>query len=248
MPKQITKTVYSFQELLDGEKAGTVKAAAVEKARTWLSEGATHFDWWDCTYEWWTKALEQIGFMQPDISFSGFWSQGDGASFTCKRGVDKNTLIEFLTTPIEPSEQVLGGEGDEPEDFRPRIVHNIDGKPNINPQWIDLLTFDLDLSVTRISSHYSHSRTCRFTAEFDGNPDLHGMYRLDSDLGISEAVRIDVLRASLQDAGEQLRFDLCGAIYKDLEEEYNYRTADEQLAEDAEANDYTFDANGRRDG
>lgn len=49
-------------------------------------------------------------------------------------------------------------------------------------------------------------------------------------------------------AAEQLRLDLCGAIYKDLEEEYSYRTADEQLAEDAEANDYTFDANGRRDG
>ena len=31
------------------------------------------------------EELESAGFEEPEISFSGFWSQGDGASFTCKR-------------------------------------------------------------------------------------------------------------------------------------------------------------------
>lgn len=236
MPKQITKTVYSFQELLDGNKAGTIKTAAVDRAREWLREGTTHFDWWNFTYERWTKALEQIGFMKPDISFSGFWSQGDGASFACKGGVDKYGLIEFLTTAIEPSESVQG----EPEDFRPRIVHDINGKPNVNPQWIDLLSFDLDISVTRTSHSYAHSRTCRFLADWDGRQ-LNGITP-------EENTRLELLLASFQDAGEQLRLDLCAAIYKDLEEEYEYRTGDPQLAEDSNSNEYTFDSNGRLDG
>lgn len=237
MPKTITKTVYTFQELLDACKAKEVTGAAVEKARAWLIEGATSHDWWDFTYEWWAKALSQVGFMEAEIAFSGFWSQGDGASFTCKGGVDKNALIEFLTADIKPSESVSG----DPEDFRPRIVHDISGKPNANPRWVDLLVFDLDLNIARLSNQYSHKRTCTFNAEWDGG------HQLDH-LSVSGAASMELLLTSLRGAGEQLRLGLCDAIYKDLEEEYGYRVADAQLIEDSDANDYTFDVNGRRDG
>jgi len=83
MPKTITKevTLYTFKELVDLEKVGTLKRAC-ERARAWLQEGQTDHDWWDHTYDTWKSALAQIGFDNADISFSGFWSQGDGASFT----------------------------------------------------------------------------------------------------------------------------------------------------------------------
>lgn len=237
MPKTITKTVYTFQELLEANKAGTITATAVERARNWLREGATDHDWYEHTQETWATALGQLGFMEAEIAFSGFWSQGDGASFTCKQGVDKNTLIEFLTTDIAPSEQIAG----DPEDFRPWVVHKISGKPNVNPQWVDLLAFDLDLSVTRFSSQYSHKRTCRFGADWDGPRQLNG-------ISPEQNTALELLLTSLCDAGELLRLDLCDAIYKDLEEEYEYLTSDKSLIEDSDSNDYTFDANGRRDG
>lgn len=39
------------------------------------------FEWWDCTYEDFSKRMEEKYIRIDDISFSGFYSQGDGASF-----------------------------------------------------------------------------------------------------------------------------------------------------------------------
>lgn len=46
--------------------------------RDWYTEG----DWWDTTYEQFRYAMNEIGIRVEQISFSGFGSQGDGASFT----------------------------------------------------------------------------------------------------------------------------------------------------------------------
>ena len=39
--------------------------------------------WNDYTLDYWKEKLESRGFINPEINFSGFASQGDGASFTC---------------------------------------------------------------------------------------------------------------------------------------------------------------------
>jgi hypothetical protein len=41
-------------------------------------------DWYEYLIDEWKEKLEDLGYMEPEISFSGFWSQGDGASFTCR--------------------------------------------------------------------------------------------------------------------------------------------------------------------
>lgn len=43
-----------------------------------------HYDWYESTSEWFLEILDAAGVSAEvkDISFSGFWSQGDGASFT----------------------------------------------------------------------------------------------------------------------------------------------------------------------
>ena len=54
-------------------------------------------DWWyECVYEDFKDELERYGFKVDDISFSGFWNPGDGASFTG----------EFVD-PIEAAEKFL---------------------------------------------------------------------------------------------------------------------------------------------
>lgn len=89
MPHTFTmeKTVYSFDELSDQAK---------EKAREWFREGRLDYDWWDSVYEdanqiarilgidLCTKTVKLMGGgtrQEPNIMFSGFWSQGDGACF-----------------------------------------------------------------------------------------------------------------------------------------------------------------------
>lgn len=44
-----------------------------------------NFDWFQDAYELWKEKLDSLGYCDSEIAFSGFWSQGDGASFTCER-------------------------------------------------------------------------------------------------------------------------------------------------------------------
>lgn len=83
MPKQVTKTLFTFDELSDHAK---------EKARDWYREGALDFEWWDSVYDSADVAARLLGIeidnkarrpgnRVPEIWFSGFACQGDGACF-----------------------------------------------------------------------------------------------------------------------------------------------------------------------
>lgn len=88
MPRVIERTVYKFSELSD-----KAKEAAREKERS----TERHDDWWDAVYEDAVTCADLLGisidertertskgrvYKNTCIFFSGFWSQGDGASFT----------------------------------------------------------------------------------------------------------------------------------------------------------------------
>lgn len=79
MAREIITTVYTFAELLErGDKA------AIERAEQWLREAATDHEWYQWSLEQYAEEFAAVGVEvdAKDISFSGFWSQGDGASFT----------------------------------------------------------------------------------------------------------------------------------------------------------------------
>ena len=93
---------------------------------------------------------------------------------------------------------------------------------------------DVDITISiqsnSYANHYSHERTRYIDIDIykdNITPDQDSM--------------LDELQAII----EQKRLDLCRAIYKDLENEYEYRTSDEALIEDAEANEWTFNEQGR---
>jgi len=230
MPREVTKTVYTFRELIAAAEDNETEVSErdVDRARDWLREGATMHDWYEFTYNDWKEALEQVGFTDADISFSGFWSQGDGASFTS--GLDIEKLLTFFTVPIEPSQAVLDGE---PGGWLPRVVKECGQRINRRYEWLFLALDCFSGRVNRNSHHYSHENTCGVDLEFD-YPRI--------------AKELESIVDSFQEDIEDLRKDLCHAIYKELEAEYEYRTGDEQLMEDSDANEYTFDADGRREG
>jgi len=83
----VTKTLYQFNELDD---------AAKEKARDWFREASRDDEFWEYVYEDAATCADLMGIdlrqlrrkladgshrYDPDISFSGFASQGDGACF-----------------------------------------------------------------------------------------------------------------------------------------------------------------------
>ena len=85
MPSVMIKEtqVFTFDELSDSAK---------EKARDWYREGNLSYDWWECVYDQYTTACKLFGIDISRIMFSGFWSQGDGASFTGTYSYKKGAL------------------------------------------------------------------------------------------------------------------------------------------------------------
>lgn len=248
--KIVHKTLYHFKEMLAREGGGVITSKAVDKARQRLQECATAGSFWsEYTLEMWQDALTQIGFTNPKIQFSGFWSQGDGASFTS--GMDVKELLTFITTSIVPSEVVDVMPGSDPvtKDFRPWLMHALVAGNHSTAATTYASTSDLvrlrhllaiaddylEGTVSRRSADYRHEHTCRVSLDFWDGGDHYPHERIEKGVNELEAVL------------EGLRLALSRAIYKSLEEEYYYRSADEQLIEDAEANGYTFDRLGNRE-
>jgi hypothetical protein len=95
MPHQHTITTYSYHELDEPAQAAALKN---------LRHINVDHDWWDFAYDTFMAALELLGFTvdrrkengpnahtysRPQLHFSGFWSQGDGLSFTGLWNYDK---------------------------------------------------------------------------------------------------------------------------------------------------------------
>ena len=87
MPQIIEITVYTIGELSD---------AAKENARTWYREACLDYEWYDFVYEDFGTICGILGVTlatspvrlygggtrdKPHLYWTGFWSQGDGASF-----------------------------------------------------------------------------------------------------------------------------------------------------------------------
>ena len=57
----------------------------------------TDFDWYEHIITGWYERLDELGFKKAEISFSGFFSQGDGCSFTASVDLEK-----FMNGKFEP--------------------------------------------------------------------------------------------------------------------------------------------------
>lgn len=146
MPKAISTTVYTFEELSDKAK---------ERARDWYLAGGFDYDWWDCTFEdaYTIAALIGLDIRPTDskdrtrgISFSGFSSQGDGACFAGYYRPVQNA--EAATKEYAPQDEKL---------------HSL---ARILDQEMAKCDHSLRTTITH-RSRYSHSGMMDYEHEFD---------------------------------------------------------------------------------
>ena len=200
--KTIQLELFSFNELSD-----VAKAKAIESERN--SESLEYH--YSGEVEYYQDVLKHIGFTNVGISFSGFYSQGDGASFTADYdssliNIDElknhNAELYSLMTRID---SVFGASG---------------------------LTSDntITASVKRVSRHYSHHNTVTID-----NIAING-----EDEWITEDSKIYKAFETIENYLTSLKDDLCLIIYNSLEREYEYQTSDEYIAELLTINDYYF--------
>jgi hypothetical protein len=128
MPVTKTITLYTFEELPDEE--------AKEKARQWWRDASAHDEFWDATYEdadaiaglmgiEIDRAKNGPGYVgpAPAIQFSGFWSQGDGASFTGKWRSTPDAVAKVKD--YAPKDEKLHAIAQELQDAGPNLLATI---------------------------------------------------------------------------------------------------------------------------
>ena len=178
-------------------------------------------DWWDSTYDNFNHICEILGIDldKDEPSFSGFWSQGDGASWTGSyraiKGFDKRSEPTYDLAP-----QKIREHAPKDEELH-RIADELCLLARIyNPVWA---------RVGRYGSHYVHSSTmCVSEWEY-----------WDEDIGfegVDEAIAYLIEETLLT----QFRA-LADWLYSTLEKEHEYLTSDEAVIESLKANEIEED-------
>ena len=107
-------------------------------------------DWWEFTVESFQDELQTLGFSNTDFNFSGFSSQGDGASFT------GDWDSERMFTVKELKEKGIGL-----SDWAKELKRVLKG--NLK----DIKAKQAYFSIKRTSHHYAHENTVSiFNAEY----------------------------------------------------------------------------------
>lgn len=160
-------------------------------------------EWWECHYEYWLEELEKKGYSDVEIQFSGFHSQGDGASFTGFVRSDEVCKFMELHGLAEkyPNVYAIAGQG---------YVH---------------------LTLDRISSRYAHAFTVEpdgeleEVIELEDGADLRdiALYR------IYESARAEWV--NFINDYSVLSHKYMDKIYDDLRNDFDYLTSDEAVRE-----------------
>jgi hypothetical protein len=84
--RTIETTVYKYDELSDSAK---------ESARNLYLRDGLQYDWWNSVYDDFNSICKIIGIVDVKPQFSGFSSQGDGASFAGYYSYGKGSLAKL---------------------------------------------------------------------------------------------------------------------------------------------------------
>ena len=219
MSKVIEVEVFKYDELSDSAK---------QSARDWYIEGMD-YEWWDSTYEMAVEDGKEKGFYIDKIYFSGFHSQGDGASWAGQVDV-RQWLEENCADSIGVSAWCA------------LIQEDVVSK---------------HIQVTKRSSHYSHEETMGFanvedhTDEFtdDWQMELTSIFK-----GMEVQHLFDIIATDdtcpykgVDDITTAIAIsakDYAKDIYHNLREEYDYLCSEEMMIDHFETNDYHFTDEG----
>ena len=216
---------YSFEELPEESKK-----KALEKNRDINTE---YQDWHDPIIEGFEEDMKKLGLDDIVVRYTGFYSQGDGASFTAKV-VDQDTFLRDALE-IKSSTEFLdmGDDEDtskEDDDLRQLMgdLRNIgyDTREKVNPE-------DLYLSIVEIYSRHSHEMSITGEVEIDYIDMVDGD---DRDWTSFQDGMEDMLTDWARDESKEL--------YQRLYKYYEELQEDEAVADTLIAGDYDFNLDG----
>jgi hypothetical protein len=209
--KIIQLKLYAFSEL---------DATTKEKARNACHDLNLDDDWWDYTYDDFITIGSLLGITvdKNSIHFDGFYSQGDGSTFSAE--VDFPSLLKSI--------KHKGWRG-----YAPKLEFDF-GWPGIDRRVLALVKQGkIDMNARIIS----RTRGYGVVVDLGVYPAFHPVKNYDLIYG-----ELDDLEKWLDSVAQILnRF-----LYKQLQDNYEYLTGDEAVTEAIEANEYWFTADGKK--
>ena len=181
-------------------------------------------DWWDSTYYDFERICEILGIElnKGEPSFDGFWSQGDGASWTGRYRAERlsyNNLESFYIHTYDLAPAAIREHCNDEE------LHRIADELCL----LARIYGPVYAKVSRSSSRYCHSITMQI--------DEWEYYDEENQPDPVPDEIVDLIETTLL----QLFRDLADWLYKTLENEYDYLTSDEAVIESLEANEIEED-------
>lgn len=177
------------------------------------------YDWWGSIYDDFHEICTILGielYDDREPCFTGFWSQGDGASWTGHYRAIKYVPVKAEVIHIY-DEAPIKIRAHAPEDD---ALHGIADRLCM----LNRLYTPFCARVTRSSSHYVHDCTMQiYSWEFyddERNEDVPSEIAEHMENELTDIFR-----------------DLARWLYKTLEHEYDHLTSDEAVAETLEANE-----------
>lgn len=160
-----TILIYEFDELPED-----VQSSLIENC------DLTHIFEEDASFYLDNKAeeLEEI-YKGIKISYNGFWSQGDGASFTC----DNVNILELVTE----------------EAIRQNVKH---GKLLSN-EAIKTILDDVEASISRVNYRYYHPYSVRINCDYNGNISRIGQEIANYLQGVIEKEEVKISNSIYKD-------------------------------------------------
>jgi len=195
---------------------------AKQKALQAYHDLNTDYNWWDFIYDDFVTVCQYLGISvdKKTIHFEGFYSQGDGSSFGAE--------VDFV--------KLLNGiENESWREYAPKQEFGFT-LPGIDKR---VLTLVKDSKIELAARIMSRKRG--YGVVVDLGLDYSGETAKNHDLIYGE---LDKLEKWFDGVADNLNVFL----YRSLQNEYEYQTTDEAIAESIEANDYCFTVDGKKAG
>jgi hypothetical protein len=185
-------------------------------------------DWYECVYDRFKEEGFAKGFFIDEIQFSGFASQGDGASWTGR--VHLMPFIEHFVTH------------EHPEFSRYTVLLEL-----LRNDWVDTM-----MGVSRKSFYYNHSGTMSYDSircyaslgEDNGDVIEHGILQGASVHELDQAIDTERLVCELEEFAIRMAREYADEIYKALREEYEGYTSEDYFKDLIYINGWRFNNKG----
>lgn len=220
--ENIERDVYSFEEL-----SPEAQKVAIEEL---YDINVEYSDWHEPIIEGFEEDMKKLGLDNIDVRYSGFNSQGDGASFT--GDVFDNEVFMVLALDLKSDEWLDMGEEEKPEDEGSRLRADLldigfDTREKLTPN-------NFVISIIRNSSRYSHENTISGSVRIEDVPE-----------SIEKEFPLEDYEANIEEMVTKWARSVSKDLYSDLENYYDELRSDESVKETIIANDYKFNKNGK---